>query len=207
MRVVFDICGTLYDSNTTLDFCQWRAKGAQKYYLSFLRSKFTRALNKFSKKCLKKEIIPVREIFIKTLKGESKDSLYSQGVKFVSIFLVRKKRKEVIELLQKFSTSDVVLVSATIDCVAYAIAQKLRIDKFYSSSLKYDKNGLCVGVLENDLLGKKHNLFQEIDFIATDNLSDIELCKKAKEALIISYPRHKKFWLSQNLKNIQIIEV
>lgn len=206
-RAVFDICGTLYDSNTTFDFCIWRSRRWTRFLLHLLRSKLIAVLNRVSLLYFNKEAIPVRHLFIKTLKDTPKSILSQQAKEFVNTFLIERKQEAIIALLQKFQKDDIILVSATLDCIAFHIAQYFGISHFFSSTLCYDKRQICQGILEIDLLGNKHSLFEQIDFIATDNLDDFLLCQKAQESVIVTKKKNKRFWLAQNLKNSTIMEI
>ncbi|WP_334087813.1 hypothetical protein, partial [Helicobacter typhlonius] len=201
------ICGTLYDSNTTLDFCIWRSNGCTKFLLRLLRSRPIMILNKISFLCLKKEMIPIRDIFIRTLKGAPRYMLFKQAKEFVHTFLVSKRRECIISLLDNFQSHNIVFASATLDCLAFHIAQYFNISHFVSSKLLYNQQEICQGTLEIDLLGNKHTLFGDIYFVATDNLDDILLCQKAQSSVILTKKRNKKKWLSQNLKNSTIMEI
>ena len=208
MKVVFDICGTLYDSNTTLDFCQWRVKNIwHRCFLIFLRSKLVAACNKFALFFWKTDLIPVRKIFIKTLRGTPKSTLYQESVAFVNLYLKDKVRAETLSILKEFNSSEVIFVSGTLDCIAYSVAKHFHIPTFYSSQLKYDQSGICSGDLMYDLLGNKHRLFDAIDVVVTDNLDDVELCKMAQNAYIVTRSKHRKFWLSQGFTNMRLLEV
>lgn len=206
MQVVFDICGTMYHSNTTLDFCEWRNKSIfYKLYFKILRSIAFRAINKILRICFKREV-DTRAIFLKSLKNISKDMLNLEAEQFLAEYLKPRENALVINKLKSFNKDDIALVSATIEPVAMAIAKHFEIKKYYASTLLFSNN-LCSGELESDLLGRKHLLFSQIDFLATDNLSDIRLCQISKECLIITKKRHKAFWLKQNLLNSAIVEI
>ena len=48
---------------------------------------------------------------------------------------------------------------------------------------------------------------RKIDFIITDNKSDLELCKLSKEIVIVTKKKNILFWQKQNINISKIIEV
>ncbi|MDN5093705.1 HAD family hydrolase [Aliarcobacter butzleri] len=203
---IFDICGTLYNSNTTMDFCEFRSTYLKKRLLKLSKSLFGKLINKILVKSISYDWI--RIIHIRTLKGLDKISIEKDAEIFVEQFLNNRKIEEVHEYLNKFDKKEVILVSATIEPVAKAIAKKLGDLNYFSTTLNYSKN-ICEGTIEDDLLGNKQHYFknQEIEFIITDNKSDLDLCKMAKEVVIVSKRKNLVFWQNQDLKLQKIIEV
>lgn len=203
---IFDICGTLYDSNTTMDFCEYRVSGKNKIILKLSKTILAKVINKISVKLFAYDII--RILHIKTLKGLKATEIESDANNFVDNYLENKKIKEVYEILKFHDKENIILVSATIEPVAKAIAKKLGNLNYRATTLEYQEDR-CLGKIKDDLLGKKQHYFKnkEIEFIITDNKSDLDLCKMAKEVVIVSKKKNLNFWQSKDLKIQKIIEV
>lgn len=204
---IYDICGTLYDSNTTMDFCRYRSKSNLTRIVLFLLSKrFFKLLNKLSIVAFSFDFI--RVVNLKTLSGLTERELDDEAINFVNYFLKDREFNKVHNLLKSDVKDDVILVSATIEPVAKAISQHFGNIKYLATTLAYD-NGKCLGKINKDLLGNKHKYFEnkDIDLVVTDNKSDIDLCRKAKEIVIISKRKNIQFWNSQNIAISKIIKV
>ena len=190
---VFDVCGTLYDSNTTFEFIT----EYHKYRDNRLKVFWTKMLLSFPFKLLNKlEYLSIRDKMIATLQGEEKSNLETFAKRFVSDFLCKKEKSTIMELLLA-DRNDSVLVSASIDPVIDAIAAKLKV-KAYSSILEFDENSLSTGKLAVDLKGIKSSILDvdNFDIVATDNMSDIDLIKLSKLSYIVSHKDNKDKWLT-----------
>lgn len=204
---IFDICGTLYESNTTMDFCEFRCESKiLKSLLVLSKTLPSKALNKILIKLFDFDMI--RNFHIYSLKNKTTEQLDKDANFFIEEYLEFKKIDKVHKKLEAFPKEDIILVSATINPIAKAISEKLGNLKYLSTTLQY-KDGVCLGKISKDLLGKKHKYFygQAIEFIITDNKSDYDLCLMAKEIIIVSKKKNKSFWQSKALQNYQIIEV
>lgn len=203
---IFDICDTLYRSNTTMDFCEYRAIGFQKMFLKFSKTFLGKVINKFLINLFNYDWI--RSIHIKTLKNIARTTIESDADSFVDNYLNNKKIEEVHKYLETFNKNEVILVSATIDPVAKAISKSLGNINYLSTTLNY-KDSICLGIIKEDLLGNKQKYFESknIDFIITDNKSDLKLCKLSKKIIIVSKKKNIEFWKKQNLEISKIIEV
>lgn len=206
--IIFDICGTLYHSNTTCDFCEWvENRFFYKNLLKFSKSIVGKIINKIFELFFNYDLI--RNLHVWSLKGKSMDDIVNEADAFVESFLKDKKIMEVHEILSSKNKNNVVLISATLYPVAKAIAKNLRIALFYSTSLSFDKNNILSGKIDEDLSGNKHKLFKnkKVDFIATDNLNDYKLCLMSEEVVIISKQKHLKLWDKKKLKIDKLIKL
>lgn len=204
---IFDICGTLYKSNTTMDFCEFRCDSKMlKSLLVLSKTLPSKILNKILIKLFDFDMI--RNFHIYSLKNKTAEQLEKDAKFFIEQYLELKKIDEVHKKLEDFPKEEIILVSATIKPIAKAISEKLGNLKYLSTTLQY-KDGVCLGKISEDLLGEKHKYFhgQEIDFIITDNKSDYDLCLIAKEVIIVSNKKNKSFWQSKDLQNYKIIEI
>lgn len=199
---VFDICGTIFKSNTTFDFLTFWLSPRSKYYSSFdkLRKTFIwKVINKITRTYLHIDI--TRIIALRFLKGYSRLQLLEGADMFYESYLMKHLNDHVvrkIKELQVNSSCNVLIASATIDVVAEVIARKMQINTWYSSELCY-VDSICQGKLSKDLLGKKDDFVQEIqnqtiDSVYTDDFTDIPLLKKARQKNIVVYPKTDKKW-------------
>lgn len=199
---IFDLCGTLYKSNTTFDFLDF-------YFLDKSRSyRFTRKLFKtipwrlFNRFCMMLfDLDLTRKICIRQLRKYTKEQLSQMADHFVKTFLNGKKLHVTQDLLHQAQANhqEVMIMSASLDFIVAAAAKELHVTRFYSSELEYDGD-ICTGKLQTDLLGKKSILCNSSQIllkdavVITDNLSDHDIVSLAGEAHIVCAAKHVRFW-------------
>lgn len=199
---IFDICGTLFQSNTTFDFLNFFLsddKGYQRFKKIY-KTLIWRILNKIIKRIFYCDL--TRILAVKYLKGYHKDELLKAANNFYENLLSTKKNTIIHnELNEKLNdkTSTVILASATLDFIAETIAQKLNCPTFYSTSLIYDNKGYCKGSIKDDLLGRKLKKLsgkyqRPFEEVYTDDISDISLLINSQKQYIISYPKTIYRW-------------
>ncbi|GAA3948337.1 HAD-IB family phosphatase [Chitinophaga oryziterrae] len=208
---VIDICGTLFDSNTTFDFIKWylhRQNKNRDRLFSLMRMLPVKALNKCSIQFLKLDV--VRIILIRLLNGLDKVFLKEEAKAFYQEFLLSRKRSEILSIVETLREQgyDLILVSATLDFIAEEIAEKLNIRQFFSTTLYY-KDGICSGKIKEDLLGRKEIILTSIMkqykevLTITDNKSDLSLINQSSHSYIISLRKDVHYWeqrLKENFK-------
>lgn len=199
--VLVDICGTLYQSNTTFDFLDFYLRTPS--YRRFRRISKTvcwRALNRMFLCGFGYDL--TRHVALSFLKGKTSEELGQAAARFFDEFLWYKENREVtghVASLQKKYT--VLLVSATLDFIAATIAARLGIERFYASQLAY-RQGVCRGYLRTDLLCDKaavmrrEGILPPYEWVITDNLSDLALVREARRAWVITYPPTRRRWES-----------
>ena len=199
-----DICWTLFYSNTTMDFLDFAIK--DKSYIRF--RKFSKvAVVRFANllffKLFGKDLL--RYKCVSYLKGMSRENIEDKVKRFYDDYLSQRKIRPVWNLLKN---RDLVPVSATLDVVAEQVAYNLNAKKFFASKLLFE-DGICQGRISDDLLeSKSYALSEFADFdIVTDNLTDIQLVKKAGIKYIVLY-KNKSRWLKElgDSKNVVFIE-
>ena len=85
------------------------------------------------------------------------------------------------------SESGIVLVSGTLDIIARTVAHQIGAEAYYATEMIY-KDNVFTGKIRDLLLTKSSALPQYRDYdIITDNLTDIDLVRKARQATIILY--------------------
>lgn len=199
---IVDICGTLFQSNTTFDFLDFwfkkeswyqRMKRLRRYkVIGFANSIFFRLFH----------VDVLRSYAISQLKGYSKTELQKMSNRFYEDYLSTVIHNDVVEIIEEKRKNgyELIAVSATLDCIADEICQKLNIPKKFSSTLDYDKYGICTGRLKKDWLAcKLVNLIEEsinppYDFVITDNYSDVDIIKNSNFSYLIQYANSRKKW-------------
>lgn len=199
---IFDLCGTLYQSNTTFDFLDFYFLDKSRSY-RFNRKIFKtipwRLFNRVLMKLLDLDL--TRYICIRQLRKYNKEQLSQMADHFVTAFLNTRKFQVTQHLLREAQAGhrEVMIMSASLDFIVAAVAKELQVTRFYSSELEYEGD-ICTGKLRNDLLGKKSAFCRnshiplEEAIIVTDNLSDQDLVSLASEAYIVCASKHVKFW-------------
>lgn len=190
-----------------MDFCEYRCNNRfKKTLLKLSKTLPSKALNKIL--LILFDLDMIRVLHVSSLKNRTKKELEKDAELFVDNYLEDRKITEVHNKLKEFSKDEIILVSATVEPVAKAISQKLGNVKYMATTLKY-QDDICLGIIKDDLLGNKQNYFKDsnVDFIITDNKSDLPLCKTAKDVIIVSKEKNLKFWENQDLNILKIIKV
>ena len=204
---IFDICDTLYESNTTLDFIYFiESRPLKRLALKLIRSTPSKVINKISNSLFKIDFI--RSFYIRQLDGLSKETLCKKADSFVQTYLSPRKNIEVFAELSSLPKESIFLASATIDPVAMAIAKEIGVN-YVSSQLAYDSSDNCLGTLATDMLGDKSRCFEnkKISLVVTDNKSDLKLCQMADAVIAVSKQKNTSFWRSANIHLLKIIPI
>lgn len=208
---VFDVCGTLYDANTSRAFVDWLKLGDGAPEGGLARSRIASWPNALVYRLTGVDLF--RRRYTRGLKGWRQDTIDSRANEFVKTFLSHKVRPEVRALLEGFRNEgiEIVLMSASYDVLIRHVAEYFGASAYHASSLEV-ANGVLTGRFESDLLGVKHHLLEtafdnvvELT-VVTDNKSDLALLRKADKAYIVcSSDRAEAFWREVNLNNKVII--
>lgn len=214
--VIVDICGTLYNSNTTFDFLDFFLKG--KSYVFFRKISKTllwRILNKIIISLTAFDL--TRNLAVNHLKGKSKLELKTAMELFYDKLIDRKYENIFAIVNQLKQENRVILASATLDFIAEKIANEIDIKEYFSTELLYNHNGYCTGKICRDLLGNKFKILESERVISpyymtiTDNFSDLDILLKSEKKKIISTESNNKYWLkllsNNNILNYEIINV
>lgn len=209
---LFDVCHTLYNSNTTMDFIDFF------HYINktkvwclpsfFFKRKIIKMVNALFFKVTKRDLI--RFFAVSKLKGYSKRELYKSAQMFISSL---PKIPEVHKILEdaKKKGQKIMLASASLDFIVQAIANELSVEVLCASKMEW-KNNICQGRIKEDMLGRK-NLFIPMSIlnnsiVVTDNLTDCNLIKHANHSYVVAKPRRLKLWKKKicNMEKVTIIE-
>ncbi|MBS9525604.1 haloacid dehalogenase-like hydrolase [Litoribacter alkaliphilus] len=201
---IFDVCGTLYHSNTTYDFLKYfflRNNYVNYMKISLLLSipvkVFIVALNKIGWN------LPLRSYLVGLLEGTGLNEVEVEAEKFVKEILCHRKIDAVHGMLQGSLSEGkkVLLVSASIDPVIKAIAKDLGVGFFVCSTLEVMEKNFFTGKFSKDIKGNKANIANEgvgIEWgktsVFTDNKDDMDLIERCDSAFVISKKRNINFW-------------
>jgi len=197
---VFDVCGTLYASNTTYDFLLFYFKKSRlwKYItcrlaLSFPSKALLVVVGKLGGK------IGLRSYLVGLLADEPVGRVKGSAIRFVNEFLTSKKIHYTHNLLQEsIKNGDrIILASGSLFPVVQAIADVLNVDEFIASTLEQDKNGKYTGLYLLDVKARKMDFLdlKNSDMVVvTDNRDDLSLIRNAGEVLIVSKRKNIAGW-------------
>lgn len=198
--VVFDVCNTLYDANTTFDFVR-HTLSDRWWFRALDLALLHRASPLYWAQAALYRLggvdIP-RWVMIACLSGFDRNDLRQAAHRYVSGPLATRQIAQThVRLRQHAQTGDrIVLISNSLDAVVGAIAESLRVE-WRASRLAY-RGERCVGRLEADLTGRKLGIARELGaeydpapelVVYTDNLSDRPLVEAADAATVVIPPR------------------
>lgn len=203
--LILDICGTIYDSNTTFDFLDYyfSLKKNNKYRILLILKKiyFIRKLNGIIYKLFNKDFLRIYGTSL--LKNSEVEEVRKKTEIFCKEILENKKKKKIIEIIEKLKKNNytIIIVSGTYDFIASAIADTLKIEFFYGSVLA-KRDGYYLGKIEKDILLKKEEIVRKKKeenkeselYLLTDNITDSNLLSYMKYSYIVINPKNKKFW-------------
>lgn len=213
---VFDVCDTMYYSNTTHDFVR------------FVFNEKPFSFRKFIYKLFNSKLFPLRYLFIiigiisgwdllkkinvYLLKGMSFTQLSILAVRFVSEFLYDKQISQIHYLIDKYRKDGlrVVLCSSSIEPVIRAVAESLGIKYFVCTTLQFEGEIFTGKILEEITSKKleileKRELLGKIEYAVSDNLTDLELLSAAKQGIAVVH--NKKKWKAWEKYHFEIIKL
>ncbi|KOY62596.1 hypothetical protein AM629_07285 [Photorhabdus heterorhabditis] len=203
MKIILDVCGTLYHSNTTFDFIDYLLGKENKHVIkrkilkTYLAKYFLIILGRII------NIDIYRSLYIKLLKGFTISKLNKETHYFVKNILFHQKISQTHSLLDKLNKADIIICSASLDIIIKEVSCTLEIEEHHATNLIFSRE-YCTGKIKNDLLGQKDKLFENVYWVITDNKSDLALIKKASKYTIVSRKKDLPFWQKHNL-NVEII--
>lgn len=207
--VIFDVCNTLYNSNTTFEFINFaleKKRPGKKTAFDLLTKKFSFFFIGWTLlgKATKQDIIRTKALGL--LKGINRQELYELAEEFYHSYLSHKQMDDTIQMLKEaIGEHEVWLFSNSIEPVIYAIAKNLNCH-YEATELEYNNNNVFTGRIKRDLSGKKNEAFVNrfgkeatIKMMCSDNKSDLEILKLAKKPVVIIYKASDRaFWKSLN---------
>ncbi|MFD1466672.1 haloacid dehalogenase-like hydrolase [Hymenobacter caeli] len=203
---VFDVCDTLFYSNTTFDYLNYvleqKQLGGRRRWLQLLTKRWSPAYLGLAVWQKLAGGDAIKAAALRLLVGIPKEELYALGRSFLKDFLGTRKIARTHELLASSvgSRTRVVLISASLDPIIAALAVALEVE-FVSSELDYDGRGRCTGRLRREMSGQKHHALRELAgadlrlAVATDNFTDRALVAGAAYRYVVVHrPADKPFW-------------
>lgn len=195
---LIDVCGTLFNSNTTFDFVRYYF--GHRRIVSFWFSWPYRIYNRLMDRLLHRE--PLRHNLIALLRGIDRDQLSEMADTFWKDYLVARENQSAFHSLDHYRQmgARLVIVSATIDVIAQTVARHYPVDAVLSTRLAYTADGVCKGKIACDLLGHKQEALTRAGInppyagIITDNYSDLDLINVSEKPLLVIYKNTKNKW-------------
>jgi phosphoserine phosphatase len=199
--VVFDLCHTLYRSNTTFDFIEYVCR----HNRSRIRFGIFHSISKkyspigvllfIIEKFWIKDLI--RSIAVRLLRGLTKDELYLCGERFLKEFLFQREISETHRMFQraKVSKANVYLMSDSLEPVVRAVGKELEVP-YIAVGLQFN-GGYSTGRLEK--AKQKLDWVSEINYeqltVVSDNKTDRNLLEEADNGYaVIHDEQDNRFW-------------
>lgn len=212
--VLIDICGTLFNSNTTFDFLDcYIHNSSYRRFRRVMKSPLWRYFNSAVYRIFSLDMS--RRIALSHLAGYSRHQLDDMAEAFYRDYLLPRKIQPVWQLMESYGNAgtEIVLVSGTIDPVARAVARHIGVERYVSSKLRYDTSDICKGRLADDVLRTKHRKLADMhivppyEHVVTDNPKDVQLVQDARQTTIVVHGGIKRWrFLTRNLKNVSFIQ-
>lgn len=204
-----DVCGTLFDTNTTAGFVihyHIRNGNKTRTILSRLITGRSQPLSHFmvaAGRLLRQDLH--RTVILRSLRGQSRRVLRESAHTYVDS-LDGYRIDEVHQLVATMQQEgwQPVLVSNSIDLVVEQIAA--RMDVPYVASKLAWRDDVCLGRLAIDLTGAKRQhlehwvgtSLERIDFsVVTDNKSDADLIRNARPTVLVARGK-QKHWMGNH---------
>jgi len=193
---LFDVCGTLYDENTTYGFLAY-------YHRRIGSELFERRRSRWLNKCspffyagalayrLGQDWARTR--LVATLKDASRQSLRAAARDYAEAVLPALNVQSIHDRLDAHRAAGdrIMLISNSLDIIIAAIAERLGVEHL-ASRLEYTGER-CTGRIERDLTGRKAEALREavnLDrfgeiHVYTDNLTDRDLVELSSHATVV----------------------
>jgi len=214
---VFDVCDTLYYSNTTHDFIRFvielpESERIKRALFSFLNSKSLPIRYLLILISVATGWDAPKAINLRFLRGMTADQMEVLADRFVNQFLKERKIAETNDLLLKFRNEGlrIVLCSSSIEPVVTAVARAAGITDQISSTLLYEQE-MFSGRIGEETVGKKLGFLRrafpetEIEYAVSDNKSDADLLSAAHRAIAVVHdPGKRSFWEKRRIEIIDL---
>ena len=212
---VFDVCDTLYYSNTTHDFIRFVAKEAAGPARRSAFKMLDHQLSPLRYLLVGVGLITGRDVFkmlsVAILKGMKDEEVRRVAERFVDEFLEMRKVPQTHKLIEQSARDGlrIVLCSSSIEPVVAAVAKRLGVRDFVCATLETE-SGRYTGRIQEDPTGKKLSVLRrisnlKIDCAVSDNLSDLELLSAARRGIAVTHnERKRRFWAGRNFEVIDL---
>jgi phosphoserine phosphatase len=211
---VFDVCNTLYRSNTTHDFVEFYLQHRPSWRLSIfrlLRIKLLGPVWAGLSWAMGRDVF--RVISVKMLRGAPAEEMDRMAAEFVRTFLETRAKSRVLLLMDELRREQyrIVLASASFEWVVREIARVLNADGFFACTVAVE-HGKIAGRYSCDIRGQKHCVVarqfpRAEDVVAiTDNGEDADLIRMSSRAWIVCEQRKHQRWARMGLANSTFLE-
>lgn len=215
--IIFDLDGTLIDSNSTFDFLYFFMGNKFKYKI--FNCFFAKILNRISVKLFRLDF--KRNLNLLLLKGFSRTQLEVMAQDFYDKFISSNRIKSnIVELLNTFISEgrEVYIATATLDFLGEVIMKqlcpKISRNSIFTTEMNYNAD-VCTGTLRIDLLNRKkqelekHGIYGEYLAVVSDDIYDAKLMENSENNFVVITKKNRLRWknyLENNqLKNIKLL--
>ncbi len=208
---VFDVCGTLYRSNTTHDFVMylWTLEpfSVRKLILSIInRFKPITYLLVLVGRWVNIDL--VKNVNVYSLKYFNAEKIDATAKSFTDDYLAKKENVAVFEILNKCRSENfrLFLASSSIEPVVKQISRHLLLDGYVASTIDIEK-GRIVDEIQNIKIEKLDEIFNvnEYDIVVSDNVSDLSLLlKSVKGICVVRRSKDERYWREHPLEILKL---
>jgi phosphoserine phosphatase len=194
---IFDVCGTLFNEDTTFGFIRYYLSNKPKLrifqlvVLLIIRNSLIIKGFSFIEFIAGRHIL--KNFVVRSLKGEKIEDVQNSSFAYAAELLKNKRIDPVFRIYETLSDSyRIILASASIEPVISALSKKLN-HPFVASCLEVS-NHSYTGKILNDITGRKHIaiyekfgplIFKPDYEIVTDNPSDRVLVANSRRSVIV----------------------
>ncbi|MCL6697365.1 haloacid dehalogenase-like hydrolase [Sphingomonas sp. NSE70-1] len=213
--VIFDVCDTLYDANTTIGFIRYyQSRHASGALAKALSRWLDRGSPFFYAGAAAHHLLGwdvARQRIIAALDGEPRSRLTDAAFQYVRDILPASANQPIHDRLKAHQEAGdrVILMSSSIDLVVSQIAAVL--DTEYRASVLEFDDDLCTGRLAADLTGRKADQLRGLagpgieTWVYTDNRSDKNLVASVGRAtIVLPRGRRQDRWAGDNCEYISL---
>lgn len=211
---VFDVCGTIYDENTTFAFLDSYFSDNRKYkfFRKLSKSFIWKVANYPFYRFLHTDI--TRIIALSFLKGESLSDIDRSAQEFVLVYLPSKVKKNITSLYNYYRDQgfDMVLMSGSLDVLIRHVGLSFMANNTFATELEA-KNGVYTGKVSKDQLFNKAEVLQvnypDLKYlvVVSDNKTDLSLFLLADKAYAVCKKnKQSKYWHSKKISHLEILK-
>lgn len=212
---VFDICETLYFSNTTHDFIRYFARNRPGLVRKGLFHLLNHRLSPLRYVLIGGSVATGSDYFkranVALLRGSSEAKVRWFADRFVREYLATRRVEQAQALIKEYveKGTRVILCSSSIEPVVRAVGNELGIHDLVSTTLE-KTDDRYTGRILNDPTGRKLAALRdlsdaEIVCAVSDNLSDLDLLSASKRGIaVVHNARKRRFWKGKDLEVIDL---
>lgn len=211
---VFDVCGTLYDANTTSEFIAYylRKKRRPRYWiLQVSRARIMTPIWLALQRLVARDIF--RELTIRLLGNESEQAVRAEVSGFVQGVLRRRKKHATMKLLAELKQQGykIVLASGSLSIVVEAIAVEVEAEVTLACSLE-EIGPKLTGRYSHDIAGRKDEIVRQrfptcSDLVVvTDNREDAKLLEMASTKIVVCPVSRRWRWCGHLPEGSRFVE-